>query len=185
MKIYSESKYCNWIIKADFCIVKKTCDEIILLLNQRDITSKLSSSTLELADTEARGSLISSLNNFDQEGSSVFVFFSSISGNIVWIACHCMIICLKQILFQKVTVSPIGQPLQTNKTTYDEKCPRHLIVWCSYAIIINCQMFKWKIQSTNPCAKRKCWLDSGADWSFFLQQPTLVQSPGIPWEDKT
>ena len=50
--------------------MKKTCDEVILLLNQRDITSKLSSSTLELADTEARGSLISSLNNFDQEGTS-------------------------------------------------------------------------------------------------------------------
>ena len=61
----------------------------------------------------------------------------------------------------------IGQPLQTNKTRCDKKCLWHLIVWCSYAIIMNCLMFKWKIQSTNPCAKRKCWLDSGADWSFF------------------
>ena len=64
--------------------MKKTCDEVILLLNQRDITSKLSSSTLELADTEARGSLISSLNNFDQEGSSVFVFFFNFRQYVWW-----------------------------------------------------------------------------------------------------
>ena len=133
------------------------------------------------------GSLISSLNNFDQEGSSVFVFFLQFQ------AFHCVnCMPLYDHLFETNFVAnrdcvthfgsglAIGQPLQTNKTRCDKKCLWHLIVWCSYAIIINCLMFKWKIQSTNPCAKKKCWLDSGADRSFFLQQPTLVHSPGIP-----